>query len=61
MFSQIKIAGTSNGHTLGHGIETSLGLEFSLKGFPNGFLQGHILFAVVNHFLTEIKGHITTN
>ena len=61
MFSPIQIIGTANGHTLGHGVEASLGLEFLLKGFATSFQQGHIRFAVVNHFLTEIKGHITMN
>ena len=37
MFSPIQIAGTGNGHTLGHGIEASLGLEFLLTGFATRF------------------------
>ena len=61
MFSPIQIAGTGNGHTLGHGIKTSVGLEFSEKGFATRFQQGHTRFAVVDNFLTEIKGHITIN
>ena len=39
MFSPIQIAGTGNGHTLGHGVEASLGLEFLLKGFATTILD----------------------
>ena len=37
MFTPTQIAGTGNGHTLGHGIEASLGLEFLLTGFATRF------------------------
>ena len=37
MSSPIQIVGTGNVHTLDHGVEASLGLEFLLKGFATGF------------------------
>ena len=61
VLAPIQIAGTGDGDALGHGIEASLTFKFLLKGFTNRFQQGHIPLAVVDHFLTEIEGHITTN
>ena len=61
MFSPIQIAGTGNGHTLGHGVKANLGLEFLLKGFATRFQQGHIRFAVLDHSSTEIKGDLSTD
>ena len=42
MFSPIQIAGTGNGHALGHGVEASLRLEFLLKGLTTSFQQGYV-------------------
>ena len=61
MFSSIQIAGTGNGHGLGHGVEASLGLEFLPKCLTTGFQQGYIRLAVVDHFLMEIERHVSTN
>ena len=61
MFSPVQIAGTGNGHGLGHGVEASLDLEFLLKCLTTGFQQGYIRLAVVYHFLMEIERHVSTN
>ena len=61
VLAPIHIAGTGDGDALGHGIEASLPFEFLLKGFTAGFQQCHIRFAIVNHFLTEMEGHVTTD
>ena len=57
----IQIAGTGNGDALGHGIEASRTLKFLLKRFTTGFQQGDIRFAVVDHFLVEMEGDISTS
>ena len=61
VLARIQIAGTGDGDAFGHGIETGLSFKFLLKGFTAGFQQSHIRFAVLDHFLLEIKGHITTD
>ena len=61
VLAPIQIAGTGDGDAFGHGIETSLPFEFLLKGFTPRFQQSHIRFAVLDHFLLEIKGHIATD
>ena len=61
VLAPIQIAGTGDSDALGHGIETSLPFKFLLKGFTTGFQQSHIRLAIVNHFLTEMEGHVTTD
>ena len=61
VLAPIQIAGTGNGDTLGHEIEASLPFKFLLKGFTTGFQQSHIRLAIIDHFLLEMKGHITTD
>ena len=61
VLAPIQIAGTGDGDALGHGIEASLALKFLLKGFTSRFQQGDIGLAVLDHFLLEMEGHITTN
>ena len=61
VLAPIQIAGTGDGDAFGHGIEASLPFEFLLKGFTTGFQQSDIRFAVLDHFLTEMEGHITTD
>ena len=56
VLSPIQIAGTGNSDALGHGIEASLTFKFT-----TGFQQGVIRFAVVDHFLVEMEGEISTN
>ena len=36
VLAPIQIAGTGDGHTLGHGIEAGLAFEFLLKSFTTG-------------------------
>ena len=61
MLAPIQIAGTGDGDALGHGIKASLTFKFLLKGFTTRFQQGDIGLTVVDHFLLEMEGHITTN
>ena len=61
MLAPIQIAGTDDGDALGHGVEASLTFKFLLKGFTTRFQQGDIGLTVVDHFLLEMEGHITTN
>ena len=44
MFSLIQIARAGNGHTLGHGVEASLELEFSAERLRNQLSTGpHVI------------------
>ena len=61
VLAPIQIAGTGDGDAFGHGIETSLPLKLLLKGFTPRFQQSHIRFAILDHFLLEMEGHITTD
>jgi len=61
MFAPIQIAGTSNGDTLGHGIEASLAFKFLLKRLTTCFQQGDIRFTVLHHFSVKIKHDVATN
>ena len=61
VFAPIQIAGAGDSDVPGHGIEASLPFKFLLKGFTTGFQQSHIRFPVLNHFLLEMEGHITTD
>ena len=61
VLAPIQIAGTGDSDALGHGIEASLRFKFLLKGFRAGFQQSHIRFAVLDHFVFEMEGHITTD
>ena len=61
MPAPIQIASTGDGHTLDHRIEASLLFKFLLKGFTPCFQESHIRFAIVNHFLLEMEGHVPTD
>ena len=61
MLAPIQIASTGDSDALDHGIEASLLFKFLLKGFTPSFQQGHIGFAIVNHFLFEMEGHVPTD
>ena len=61
VLAPIQIAGTGDGDALGHGIEASLPFKFLLKGFTPRFQESHIRLAIVDHFLFEGKGHVTTD
>ena len=57
----IQIAGTGDSDAFGHGIEASLPFKFLLKGFTAGFQQSHIRFTILDHFVFEMEGQITTH
>ena len=61
VLAAIQIASTGDGDAFCHGIEASLPFEFLLKGFTVGFQQSHIRFAIIDHFVTEMEGHIKTD